>query len=85
MAILAASMRAATLRLWLIGILVVAAIVSVVANTSGSRFLGWLSFVVFLGALVVYARWRRAALAERRARVFDREAKTDETRARTDR
>lgn len=78
-------MRAAALRLWLIGILVVAAIVSVVANKSNSPFLGWVSFAVFLGAVVLYVRWRRAALAERRARVFDREAKTDEDRARPDR
>lgn len=78
-------MRAGTLRVWLIGVLAVAAIVSVVANKAGSPFLGWVSFAVFLGAVVLYARWRRAALAERRARVFDRESKTDEDRARPDR
>ena len=77
-------MSAAALRLWLIGILVVAAIVSVVANKADSPFLGWLSFAVFLCAVVVYVRWRRTALAERRARVFDREAKTDETGSRSD-
>ncbi|MGZ4338841.1 MAG: hypothetical protein ACXVQ3_02180 [Gaiellaceae bacterium] len=84
MAILLASMRAGALRLWLIGILVVAAIVSVVANKADSPFLGWLSFAVFLCALVVYVRWRRAAIAERRGRVFDSEAQTDETRTGTD-
>jgi uncharacterized membrane protein YfcA len=77
-------MRAHALRLWLIAILVVAAIVSVVANKANSPFLGWLSFAVFLCALVVYVRWRKAALAERRARVFDSEAETDETRTRPD-
>jgi hypothetical protein len=71
--------------MWLIAILVVAAIVSVVANKSDSAFLGWLGFAVFLCAVVVYARWRRAALAERRARVFDRESKTVEDRTRPDR
>jgi type II secretory pathway pseudopilin PulG len=85
MAILAASMSAGALRLWLIGMLVVAAIVSVVANKASSPFLGWVSFAVFLCAVVLYVRWRRAALAERRARVFDREAKTDEDRTRADR
>jgi uncharacterized membrane protein YfcA len=78
-------MRAKLLRLWLIAILVIAAIVSVVANKADSPFIGWLSFALFLCAVVVYAWWRRAALEERRGRVFDREAKTDETRARPDR
>jgi uncharacterized protein (DUF58 family) len=78
-------MRAGTLRVWLIGALAVAAIVSVVANKAGSSLLGWVSFAVFCCAVVLYARWRRAALAERRARVFDRESKTDEDRARPDR
>ena len=50
-----------------------------------SPFIGWLSFVVFLTALVIYVSWRRAALRERRGRVFDREAKTtDETGTRSD-
>jgi uncharacterized membrane protein YfcA len=77
-------MRPRALRLWLIGILVVAAIISVVGNKAGSPFIGWLSFAVFLCAVAVYVRWRRAVLEERRGRVFDREAKTDETRARPD-
>ena len=77
-------MRANTLRLWLIGVLAVAAIVSVVANKADSPLIGWVSFALFLCAVVMYFSWRRAALAERRARVFDREAKTDETGARSD-
>ena len=78
-------MRAHTLRLWLIAVLAVAAVVSVVANKVDSPFLGWVSFAVFLCAVVLYVRWRRAALAERRARVFARESKTDEDRTRPDR
>jgi uncharacterized membrane protein YfcA len=61
-------MRADALRMWLIAVLAVAAVISVVANKADSPFLGWLSFAVFLCALVVYVRWRRTALAERRAR-----------------
>jgi uncharacterized membrane protein YfcA len=73
------------LRIWLIAALAVAAVISVVGRKLDSPFVGWLSFAVFLCALVVYVSWRRAALQERRARVFDREAKTtDETRARPD-
>jgi hypothetical protein len=78
-------MRANVLRLYLIGALVVAAAISVVGNKAGSPFIGWLSFAVFLGALVLYVTWRRAALQERRDKVFDREAKTtDETGTRSD-
>jgi uncharacterized membrane protein YfcA len=77
-------MSANRLRAILIGALVVAAVVSVVGNKAGSPWLGWLSFAVFLCAIVLYVTWRRAALRERRARVFDREAKTDETRTRPD-
>jgi uncharacterized membrane protein YfcA len=78
-------MRADRLRLYLILVLVVAAVVSVVGNKSNSPFLGWVSFAVFLGALALYVTWRRTALRERRGRVFDREAKTtDEDRTRTD-
>jgi uncharacterized membrane protein YfcA len=71
---------AKTLRVYLIGVLVVAAVLSVIGNKSHSPFLGWLSFAAFLSAVVLYFTWRRAALRERRGRVFDREAKTDETR-----
>jgi hypothetical protein len=85
MDILAPSMRADRLRLYLIALLVVAAVLSVVGNKSNSPFLGWVSFAVFLGALALYVTWRRAALRERRGRVFDREAKTtDETGTRPD-
>jgi uncharacterized membrane protein YfcA len=77
-------MRAQQLRLWLIGILLVAAVISVVANKADSPFLGWVSFAVFLCAIAVYVRWRRAVLNERRGRVFDSEAETDEARTRSD-
>jgi uncharacterized membrane protein YfcA len=77
-------MPAKSLRVYLIGALVLAAVVSVIGNKSDSPFLGWLSFAVFLCAVVLYFSWRRAALRERRGKVFDREAKTDETRTRPD-
>jgi len=78
-------MKANSLRAYLIGALVVAAVISVIGNKANSPFIGWLSFVVFLTALVIYVSWRRAALRERRGRVFAREAKTtDETGTRSD-
>jgi hypothetical protein len=78
-------MAANTLRIYLICALVVAAVISVVGKKADSPFIGWLSFAVFLTALVLYAGWRRAAIRERRGRVFDREAKTtDETGTRSD-
>jgi uncharacterized membrane protein YfcA len=77
-------MRANTLRVYLIGVLVLAAVLSVAGNKAHSRFLGWVSFAFFLGAVALYFGWRRTALRERRARVFDREAKTDEARTRPD-
>ena len=77
-------MRANTLRLWLIAVLAVAAVVSVVANKASSPWLGWVSFALFLCAVVMYFQWRRTAREERRARVFGREAKTDETGAGSD-
>jgi uncharacterized membrane protein YfcA len=78
-------MRANVLRLYLIGALLIAAVISVVGNKADSPFIGWLSFAVFLCAVVIYVSWRRAALRERRDRVFDREAKTtDETGTRSD-
>jgi uncharacterized membrane protein YfcA len=77
-------MSAQRLRIYLIAMLVLAAILSVVGQKSHSPFVGWVSFAVFLCAVVLYVTWRRAALRERRARVFDREAKTDETRTRPD-
>ena len=69
-------MRADRLRLYLIAVLVVAAVLSVVGNKASSPFLGWLRFAVFLCAIVLYVTWRRAALRERGARVFDSESKT---------
>jgi uncharacterized membrane protein YfcA len=77
-------MRANRLRLYLVSVLVAAAVLSVVGKKADSPFVGWLSFAVFLCALVLYVTWRRAALQERRGRVFDRESKTDEARTRTD-
>jgi uncharacterized membrane protein YfcA len=78
-------MSANALRTWLIATLVVAAVISVVGKKADSAIVGWLSFAVFLCAVVLYVSWRRTASRERRARVFDREAKTDdETRARPD-
>ena len=78
-------MQAKVLRIYLIGALVVAAVISVIGNKANSPFIGWVSFAVFLSALAIYVSWRRAALRERRARVFDREAKTtDETGTRSD-
>ena len=77
-------MRADRLRLYLVLVLALAAVLSVVGNKASSPFVGWLSFAVFLCALVLYLTWRRAAMAERAGRVFDREAKTDETRTRPD-
>ena len=77
-------MRANRLRLILILVLAAAAVLSVVGNKAKSPFVGWLSFAVFLCAIVLYLTWRRAAMAERRGKVFAREAKTDETRTRPD-
>jgi hypothetical protein len=78
-------MRANALRLWLIGILVVAATLSVVAKKVDSPALGWFDTAVFVVGVAVYIRWRRTVLRERRGRVFDQEAKTDEARSRPDR
>ena len=64
-------------RIWLILLLVVAAVLSVVGNKTHTRLLVSLAFLVFAVAAFLIVRTRRA-------RVFDREAKTDETRARTD-
>ena len=77
-------MSANRLRAILIGALVVAAVVSVIGNKASSPWLGWVSFALFLCAVVMYFQWRRTAREERRARVFDREAKTDETGSRSD-
>ena len=60
--------RPDTLRGLLIAILVVAAVLSVVGKKIDSPFVGWVSFAVFLCGIFVYLSWRRAVLAERRAR-----------------
>ena len=78
-------MTADKLRGLLIAMLAISAVVSVIANKSGSKALGILSFLFFLATVAVYFQWRRRARQERRARVFDREAKTDETGSGADR
>jgi hypothetical protein len=77
-------MSASRLRYLLIALLAVAAVLSVVGSKTGSHAVGALSVAAFLGAVVLYANWRRQVAARRRGRVFDREAKTSETRTRTD-
>jgi uncharacterized membrane protein YfcA len=77
-------MRADRIRLWLIVLIVAAAVVSFVGTRQDSRAVNGLGFGIFLVAVGVYAYWRRAVHGERAARVFDREAKTDETGTRTD-
>jgi uncharacterized membrane protein len=73
------------LRAILIAALLAAGALNLAGSRTGSRFVSFVSFLVFVCALVLYVRWRRVALKERRARVFDREAKTtDETRTRPD-
>jgi hypothetical protein len=68
----------------MVGLLAVAAVLSVIGKKTDSPLVGWLSFAAFAAAVVLYVDWRRRLIQERRARVFDREAKTDETRTRTD-
>jgi uncharacterized membrane protein len=77
-------MRPNKLRFALIGVLAVAAVLSVIGKKENSPFVGWLSFAAFIVAVFLWVTWRRSVIVQRRARVFDREAKTDETRARTD-
>jgi uncharacterized membrane protein YfcA len=77
-------MTAARLRLYVIGLVVVAAVVSFFGNRADNKVLNAIGFGAFLGAVLLYAYWRRAVRNERAARVFDREAKTDETRTRPD-
>ena len=77
-------MRSHTLRLWLIGVLALAAVISVIGNKADSPWIGWLSFAVFLVGLCLYVSWRRAALNERRSRIRAEDPAGDETRTRTD-
>ena len=53
-------MRPNTIRWVLIGLLAVAAVISVVGNKISSPLLGWLAFAVFLVAVFLYFQWRRA-------------------------
>ena len=77
-------MSAGRLRALLIGLIVVAAVISYVGNRENSHVLNGLGLGVFLVAVLLYGLWRRAVRNERAARVFDREAKTDETGTRAD-
>ena len=77
-------MSAARLRLCVIGLIVAAAVISFVGNRTNNRLINGIGFAVFLGAVFLYAYWRRAVKRELAARVFDREAKTDETGPRSD-
>jgi uncharacterized membrane protein YfcA len=76
--------RAAQLRIWVIGLIVAAAVISFIGNRADSKVINAIGFGIFLAAVLLYAYWRRAVRNERAARVFDREAKTDETRTRSD-
>jgi hypothetical protein len=77
-------MRSHTLRLWLIGVLALAAVISVIGNKADSPWIGWASFAVFLVGLCLYVSWRRAALNERRSTIRTEDRPGDETRTRTD-
>ena len=77
-------MRAAQLRIWVIGLIAAAAVISFIGNHADNKVINAIGLGVFLAAVFLYAYWRRAVRNERAARVFDREAKTDETRTRTD-
>jgi hypothetical protein len=78
-------MRADTLRLILIALLVVAGGVNVIANKTHSTVVGWLSFVVLAASVVAFVQWRRTALRERNAAtVAAGGTERDEARARAD-
>jgi Flp pilus assembly protein TadB len=77
-------MRSHTLRFWLIGVLALAAVISVIGNKADSPWIGWLSFAVFLVGICLYVSWRRAALRERRSTIRTEDQPGDETRTRTD-
>jgi len=62
-------------RAVLIGTLVVALALSILAKETSSSFVGWLSFAVFLVGVFLYFQWRRALHNVR---------KGDEARTRTD-
>jgi uncharacterized membrane protein YfcA len=78
-------MRAHRLRIALIGTIAVAGVLSVLGSKTGSAFISWLSFAVFLVCVFLYFSWRQEVRKTRTDRVFDREAKTpNETRASPD-
>jgi uncharacterized membrane protein YfcA len=60
-------MKPNTIRWVLIGLLAVAAVISVVGNKISSPLLGWLAFAVFLVAVFLYFQWRRALHNVRKA------------------
>jgi len=68
-------MRPNTLRWLLVALIAVSAVLSVVANKTSSAALGWVAFLTFFVAVVIYFRWRRALHNVRKA---------DETRSRPD-
>ena len=73
-----------TLRLWLIAVLVVAAVISVIGNKATRRGSAGSASSPFLVALFLYVSWRRAALKERRSTIRTADEPDDETRTRTD-
>jgi hypothetical protein len=77
-------MSADRLRALLIGLIIVAGVVSYIGNRENSQVLNGLGLGFFLFAVLLYGFWRRAVRNERAARVFDREAKTDEAGTRAD-
>jgi uncharacterized membrane protein len=60
-------MRPNTIRWLLVGLLAVAAVISIVGNKLSSPFLGWVAFAVFLVAVYFYFQWRRALHNVRKA------------------
>jgi hypothetical protein len=50
----------------MIGLLVAAAVLSVIGKKENAPWIGWLSFVAFLGAVFLYIDWRRRRAADRR-------------------
>ena len=67
-----------------IGLIVVAAVISFIGNRADSKVVNAIGFAAFLAAVSSTPTGGAPSGTERAARVFDREAKTDETRTRTD-
>ena len=59
-------MNAQQVRGWMIGLLAVAAVLSVIGKKENAPWIGWLSFVAFIAAVFLYIDWRRRRAAERR-------------------